>query len=68
MSTVPPLAESNRVKQPWTKTSETVSQNKSFLPTGLFSQVFCHRNKKINVDPQDWYEFLLLLDLNELKI
>jgi hypothetical protein len=37
----------NRAKQPWAKTSETVSQNKPFLLTSCLFQVFCHNNGKL---------------------
>jgi hypothetical protein len=38
----------NRAKWPWTGTSETTSQNKSFyLKESGFSQIFCHSNKNL---------------------
>jgi hypothetical protein len=37
-----PESQSNRVKGPWTKTSETMNQNKHFLLSSCLFQVFCH--------------------------
>jgi hypothetical protein len=39
--------KSDTAKWPWNEISETVSQNKSFLPIRWCSQVFCHNNAKL---------------------
>jgi hypothetical protein len=41
------LTHSNGTKHPWTKTSETVIQNKSFLLLSCLSLVFSHSNRKL---------------------
>jgi hypothetical protein len=50
--------KSNGASQPWTETSETVSQNLSFLK--LFSQVFCSSDKKL-ANIENWYTEVGLL-------
>jgi hypothetical protein len=40
-------SKDNRAKQPRTKTSNTLSQNKSFLLLSWISQIFCHNEGKL---------------------
>jgi hypothetical protein len=42
-----PQAQSNKTKWSWTKTSETMSQNKPVFLLSWLSQVFCHSNEKL---------------------
>jgi hypothetical protein len=47
------IISETKAELPWTETSETMSQNKSFLLEVVLFQLFCHSNGKVTNTPGD---------------